>query len=139
MTDSTCWIDYSADRRTCRRNTQGWYEITCADNTLRFAGPGPKNAYWPVLLRKWAEQNNLAPSIEYGADGSEITRVSVTKAQVQSFIAYLYDDEPAYNDPARMLLWKGHAWAVHYLIDLKAFVAQEFSERAQFTLFADVW
>lgn len=139
MTDTRCWIDFSTDRRTCRRNAEGWYETTSSGETIDLPGPCPKNGYWPGYLLQWAEQNRLVPKIEYGADGSEITRVRVTKEQVQSFIAFMYDDVPAYCDPERMLLWKGRAGAVHRLVDLKAFVAQEFGARAKFALVADVW
>ena len=140
MTESTCWIDYRRDRRTKKRNSEGWYGAPSQSNSYKIPGPCPKNGYWPSYLVEWCQSRGVPfRNDELGGDGSLITRAKVTKEQIQDFLAFMFDDVPCYNDPAEMLFWKGRASKVHSLIDVKVFVAQELRPKISYDLVADTW
>jgi hypothetical protein len=81
----------------------------------------------------WARERGLQ------IDESEPLAVSVKvkKDQLADFVEYVYGKDPSYKDPAKMLTWKGKAYLVHQLDDLRAFVAQELNPRLWYKLKAD--
>ena len=139
MTDSQCWIDYRADSRTCERNVEGWYGEPSTAHIYQLKSPCPKNLYWTMHLKEWCGLYSIPCKDLDGDDGSQILCASVTKEQLQLFVDFTYGDLPEFNDPALMWLWKGHAYRVHPLIDLKAFIAQEFTSDVLYDLAADTW
>lgn len=139
MTDSQCWIEYRNDERTSQRNAEGWYGPPSTVKATSIPGPCPKNGYWPTYLEEWCSKSGIEMSYEMGRDGSQTTRARVSKQQIQGFISFMYDDLPQFNDPKHMSLWKGRANSVHLLIDLKVFVAKEFSDGIVYEICADTW
>ncbi|AXW00532.1 hypothetical protein CJO81_06985 [Ralstonia solanacearum] len=61
----------------------------------------------------------------------------VKKTQILDFIDFAYGQYASYGDPAQMLTWKGRAYLVNRLVDLKAFVAQQLNSRLRYELVAD--
>jgi hypothetical protein len=53
--------------------------------------------------------------------GANVARV--TKAEILDFIEFCYRDDPSYMDPERMLHWKGEAYLVNQLLEVRRFVS----------------
>lgn len=141
MADSNCWIDFKRDPRLRKRAEQGWYGESSTSTIWLMPGPCPKNGYWTQWLLEWCTLRGIPYKDEnyLTATADRTCRARVTQAQIKHFISFMYDDEPSYNDPARMTLWKGHASAVHRLVDLEVFVASELSPTRHYDLVADVF
>ena len=139
MTESSCWIEFRKDRRRRKRNLEGWYGAHTESPIYGIPGPCPKNADWDYCLHKWCQSRNISVRDEFGPGGSQITRATVTQAQILDSLAFMFDDEPSYNDPAQMLFWKGTRMPSTLLINVKVFVARELRPNISYQLVADTW
>ena len=135
MTDSRCWVTYENDQELQKKVEDGWFT---EKETRYFAlSDFPPNhfniGYWPTVLREWCKENKL----EIEQVDSLTISTKIKKNQIEDFIQYVYGKDPSYNDPAKMLMWKGRAHHANYLIDLRALVAQYLDSTLWYELNAD--
>ncbi|WP_109485388.1 hypothetical protein [Occallatibacter savannae] len=132
MTEFNCWIDLTTDKRLKLRVEKGIFGGQFNSTHVWF--PAPPNNYrcWPGVVAGWCKERNLNPVWE-----RLDIRVTVTKAQIEDFIDYVYRDDASYWEPAKMLMWEGRAYLANSLTNLRAFVAQELNPKRTYELKAD--
>lgn len=89
--------------------------------------PPSNKGYWTAVLPDWCKQADIA--VEPGESAAFQIRARMKREHILAFISYLYDDDESYNNPEKMLTWKGEAYLVAPLVNFKAFVHQNLSKR----------
>lgn len=135
MTDTSCWIRFPSDRALQRRINEG--EFSGDGDAHHFTTcdfpPTHHNGYWTTALLAWCKAQNM----EHCWVGDLTLVAKVKRDQIISFIDHIYGSDPAYIDPKFMLTWRGDAYLVNRLTNLKAFVHQNLSHRLWYELVAD--
>lgn len=82
---------------------------------LTTAFPPRRRSYGFADYFEWLKGRGIAhQQTDWGAFVAKVTR-----ADIVAFIAFCYDSDTSYNDPAQMLRWKGKAYLVAKLKRLK--------------------
>jgi len=133
MVETQCWISYKEDRALEKRIKEGAFAD--AKGSISRFPPVLNNRYWTTTIEEWASTRGL--TVEQVGD--ETVSVRVKKDQILDFINYVYGNDSSYNDPSDMLAWKGSAYLVHQLLDLRVIVAQELNPDIWYELMADTF
>ena len=135
MTDTACWLEFDNDAELTDRIAQGYFEEKegSALRPWHFPPTQSRSPYWPNSLSDWC----VKQWVEITHRSHLEIAAEVEKAQIIDFIAYMYDGDSSYQDPACALTWKGKAYLANRLTNLKAFVAQELQDGVVYGLVAD--
>jgi len=136
MVETRCWVAFKNDLALQKKINDGWFTDERGFYLPISHFPGtPTNSYWPDALRKWAG----GCGVTVAEVDDETYSAQVTSSQILDFIEFVYGSDSSYNDPAMMLTWKGRAYLVHPLIDLRAFVAKELDPKLLYELMTDTF
>ena len=134
MTDTNCWIRFPSDRSLQKKIREGEFSGDGDKHQFRaWDFPPAHSGYWTIALLVWCK----AQRIEHCWIDDLTLVAKVKRDQIICFIDHIYGGDPAYNDPKAMLTWRGEAYLVNRLTNLKAFVHQNLSHRLWYELVAD--
>jgi hypothetical protein len=137
MTTTICWLSYTEQIDPQPEIT---YDSESANNaaskqhySIKFPAVFRNGWGWTNELQRWCETENIPYDSD---DGGTLITTQATKAQIEAFIAHIYDKDPEFRDPKKMNLRKERT---SELFDLKQIVAQRMDPYATHTLNADEW